>query len=484
MTNPPPGGGSSPPSRNDKNVVVIVKPTNKDIIYAPEKIARLLSNSLFSQHVIDTKVNKRKGLIVVEVDGEYDAGTIEEVTLIGGIEVQCSIREPPPEVRYGVIHPVSTHSKLEDIREMIRVKDDCDSEIKVANIERLTKKAGLEIKETQSLKVTFLGNTLPRGVTIGYSYYKVSPFVRPPLQCYNCQRMGHTKDNCNASTRCMLCSGLHNKDDCTVTDPGDHKCANCRGNHRANDPICAYYRQGKEVEVIRSTNNIRMSYQQAKNVLNNRNTRSEGEYSGTYANAIISGQSPAPERSTSTSYAMSNPKPTNEQNKPVFTTKDFNATLKCCLMAILAEILPNNITDKTNLESVVTDKVNSHFSKRKMSDSSSDEAVESHNEENQYEWSIVSSKNVSKKPKTDHTLSPSRSQPSTSKSRSNNENSGNSKSNYRRSDERQLEKGQSYKSQDKKSGTSHSKPTDVPKSKSSQRDSKHKSSSSQTSYKK
>ena len=50
----------------------------------------MLSNSLFSQHVLETKVNKRKGLIVVEVDGEYDAGTIEEVTLIGGIEVQCN----------------------------------------------------------------------------------------------------------------------------------------------------------------------------------------------------------------------------------------------------------------------------------------------------------------------------------------------------------------------------------------------------------
>ena len=88
-----------------------------------------------------------------------------------------------------------------------------------------------------------------------------------------------------------------------------------------------------------------MSYQQAKNVLINRNNSREGEYHGTYANAVISQRSPAPERITSSSIARPNPK-TNERNKPVFSTEDFTATLKSCLMSILSEILPKNITDK------------------------------------------------------------------------------------------------------------------------------------------
>lgn len=68
-------------------------------------------------------------------------------------------------------------------------------------------------------------------------------------QCYRCQIFGHIAKNCHKIEVCAICAGGHNTKDCANTE--GIKCSNCKGNHKANDKSCEYYKRATE----RKTNN-------------------------------------------------------------------------------------------------------------------------------------------------------------------------------------------------------------------------------------
>ena len=50
----------------------------------------------------------------------------------------------------------------------------------------------------------------------------------------------------------MYCSSTrHSRNECTK-QANEYLCANCNGNHRANDPSCPIYKDAKTIEVIRA----------------------------------------------------------------------------------------------------------------------------------------------------------------------------------------------------------------------------------------
>jgi len=57
-------------------------------------------------------------------------------------------------------------------------------------------------------------------------------------QCLRCMGFGHGSRHCGMRQRCLNCAQNHNVADCTVVPPTVPKCANCDGNHKANDPEC------------------------------------------------------------------------------------------------------------------------------------------------------------------------------------------------------------------------------------------------------
>ena len=63
---------------------------------------------------------------------------------------------------------------------------------------------------------------------------------KPPLQCYNCQRFGHSSYNCGFPYRCIKCDSSHQPGECDRKDPsiGLPVCVNCKGNHAANFKLC------------------------------------------------------------------------------------------------------------------------------------------------------------------------------------------------------------------------------------------------------
>jgi hypothetical protein len=49
------------------------------------------------------------------------------------------------------------------------------------------------------------------------------------IQCYKCQKVGHTAANCTNQVTCLRCGGDHSHKDCSA----ELKCANCQGSHAA-----------------------------------------------------------------------------------------------------------------------------------------------------------------------------------------------------------------------------------------------------------
>lgn len=87
-------------------------------------------------------------------------------------------------------------------------------------------------------------------------------------QCRNCQRLGHSSENCYASSRCVLCAGSHKSESCEkkisrlvlkqqieenpsrVPDRSFVKCVLCGKNHTANYLGCQERKKFLEIQQI------------------------------------------------------------------------------------------------------------------------------------------------------------------------------------------------------------------------------------------
>ena len=70
------------------------------------------------------------------------------------------------------------------------------------------------------------------------------------LQCFNCQKWGHSARDCMRKTVCQLCAGDHftKRHTClickkieTLCAHTEVKCGNCSEKHAANNPSCCFF---------------------------------------------------------------------------------------------------------------------------------------------------------------------------------------------------------------------------------------------------
>ena len=218
----------------DQETIIIIRPDQeiaKELINDPIEIVSAVDNSKFGKlNVTDIRTNKRKGLLVAHLK-DATSSIVEEllkVQNLGKWKVSCYIPNKD-KFKVGVISPINTNSDLEKINTML------SKHHKINSIIRMNKRLNDEWVPSNSLKITFEAHDLPNEVVIGHSLYKVRPYVGQPLQCFRCQRLGHTAEGCKARIRCMVCGGEHVKEVCRAEKD---QCANCRGNHKANSKSC------------------------------------------------------------------------------------------------------------------------------------------------------------------------------------------------------------------------------------------------------
>ena len=245
------GGGKELPCVNStlnsegKKRVIIIKPLEvdgKSLVNNPIEMVSVLKESEFGKiNMEDIRVNKRKGVIVVEAKyGEpLEVDKLTRINRLGKWPVKCYM---PNNERFknGVISPIELDVELEKVKESVQ------NQYRVVSITRLNKKNSRgQWEPSLALKVTFEEEELPRDLKIGYSYYKVQPYVSEPLRCYRCQRLGHTALGCNARKRCLKCGGEHLIEQCKSDT---EKCANCKGCHTANSKRCRVYQTACDIE--------------------------------------------------------------------------------------------------------------------------------------------------------------------------------------------------------------------------------------------
>lgn len=269
-----------------QGVVILVKPLGenyRDLINDPLEISELLDSSDFAKADLnDIRINKRKAIISIELKRREPA-VIEKlltITKLGKWNIQCYLPNTDKYIS-GVIWPIHINADL------VKVKEKMVPNVptaKVIKLERLKMREGRDWKASSSIRVTFACSELPRDVIIGRSFYRVRPFVQQPVQCFKCQRLGHTSQSCRGRVRCLLCGEGHAKEVCPQTF---FKCAGCGGAHKANSRECLMIQDAVQIEERKAEGQnhaaarlaVLQSRQSAEIDTNNNNTQQSGSAS-------------------------------------------------------------------------------------------------------------------------------------------------------------------------------------------------------------
>jgi len=239
-----------------KQSVLIVKVESEnamELLTDPLAVNELIFSEKFETiNIKDVRINRRKLLIAVESETVLTQEQISFLTSIkclGQFAVKCYI--PNSDIfSYGVIYPISVKTNLENLKMKMKTSNDTE----IHKIERLKKRVNGSWVDSDSIKVTFIDSKCPEAVMVHYVRYKVRTFINDPMQCYFCQKLGHTSYGCTAKIpKCLLCAGKHKKEDCKAVE---RLCANCKGNHAANSMKCTYIQMAKEIEETKVKQNL------------------------------------------------------------------------------------------------------------------------------------------------------------------------------------------------------------------------------------
>ena len=164
---------------------------------------------------------------------------------------------------------VTPHRTLNTCRGVIRSQElekepNPEEKLKPQNItgvHRVSRKKGETTVQTQTYFLTFCTPNPPEYVDVGYERCKVSLFVQRPMQCYNCQRFGHTKQKCKSNPVCGRCGHESHDGPCTE----EAVCPNCKGAHAPSSKNCPSYKKEAAIQKLRSEK--KMSFTEAKKVV-------------------------------------------------------------------------------------------------------------------------------------------------------------------------------------------------------------------------
>lgn len=164
--------------------------------------------------------------------------------------------------RMGIVRGVPTEWSMEDF---VNATDLKEGRGKILKARRLQRKVFRDDGTpnwvpTQSVVLTFEGQTLPKHIYAFYTSLIVEVYQLPTIQCRKCLRFGHIQKDCRSDARCYKCTKNHPGDDCNLA-PEKSSCLFCSGRHFATDKSCPEFSRQKTIKVIMSQESI--SYAEA-----------------------------------------------------------------------------------------------------------------------------------------------------------------------------------------------------------------------------
>ena len=106
---------------------------------------------------------------------------------------------------------------------------------------------------SESLVISFEGQSLPNQILIFKVKSKVKPFINKPAQCFSCFKFGHTLKSYRGKKRCIMCGEELYTEACASNTPS---CANCQVIHKSINPQCPVYQQYSHINKIMAHDNF------------------------------------------------------------------------------------------------------------------------------------------------------------------------------------------------------------------------------------
>lgn len=163
--------------------------------------------------------------------------------------------------RLGIVKGVPVEWTEEEVLENISLPLHSCPIIKVRRLNYKVVVDGTPVyKPSQSCVLSFDGQILPPRVFLCYNSLSVEKYYYPTIQCFQCCRFGHTKNNCRSKPRCFKCGDAHTGDSCDAEE-GTFSCLFCSGFHFSTNRCCPEYNRQKNIKVTMTEKSI--SYAEA-----------------------------------------------------------------------------------------------------------------------------------------------------------------------------------------------------------------------------
>ncbi|XP_048004315.1 uncharacterized protein LOC125240466 [Leguminivora glycinivorella] len=164
--------------------------------------------------------------------------------------------------RMGVVRGVPSDWTMEELVNGTSLREGKGKILKARRLQRkiLKDDGSPSWVPTQSVVVTFEGQSLPAKIFAYYTSLVVDVYQLPIIQCRKCLRFGHIQAQCRSDARCYKCSQKHPGDGCNIA-PEHVRCIFCSGRHYATDKTCNEFGRQKAIKLAMSEQSI--SYAEA-----------------------------------------------------------------------------------------------------------------------------------------------------------------------------------------------------------------------------
>ena len=219
-------------------VYFLVKLVDTDLVKAnPIAIQRSLRQEA-GNFAADIKQQNRNTLLV-KATSQRQASKLPEIKTIASHEVVITAHTALNQSKGTVFSETLSACKIEEIEEVLRDQG-------ATKVERMKRRVNGVLVDTHRHIITFNKPDPPPTIRISDWHFELLDLYIPtPMQCINCQKLGHTKNHCRrAAPVCARCAQEgHQARDCQ----NEPKCANCDGAHRSMDKKCPHYEYKSEV---------------------------------------------------------------------------------------------------------------------------------------------------------------------------------------------------------------------------------------------
>lgn len=227
-------------------LIVVLKPTDPVKLVTklnPVKLSEYL-DSIAPAGVLQIRPNPRLNLLALDTRNMESTKALLGVTILCGIPVQAYTPRSPDKA-VGVIRGLPTDMTNTDVQNAVRAT------VPVVSARRLG--------SSEVVQMVFQGTKAPEHVSIGYTRFKVLPYIERPRQCTKCRRFGHIASTCQMPLRCVRCGKDHDKAVCSAEQP---RCPNCKKMHESTSRRCPIFKTEEAISMYRTEN--RVSYASAR----------------------------------------------------------------------------------------------------------------------------------------------------------------------------------------------------------------------------